>query len=210
MAHVIRAVWCLLYRRMHFQQTGKVSTYGAFPMVRYDGGLNPSDGRRYDCVWNKAAALCRERQVDPIRLVRAAFDLALHAGNGYMPVPNRLLSEEAFSACAIYLADDPERLKSTLISSDSELESAVLLRVRYRGLDRAAAIRQALRDGTLNLSPLYRFCRFAAEGEPREAEAFAEEAFQVYLLASTCYDRAWGDFIPGSLRTRLRMFFGLE
>jgi hypothetical protein len=195
---------------MQFQNEGRVSTYGTHAMPRWDGGVNPSDGRSYQCIWTQAAERCLARETDPVRLVRAAFDLATYSGSGYMPVPTRLLSEEAFTACEFYKLDDPDRLAAALISYDAEVDAGVLVRTRYRGLTPEAALLQVLRDGTLNLSPLYRYCRLIASGHDAEASAFVEGAFQTYLLASTCYDRAWGTLIPEVLRFRLRAFLGLE
>lgn len=182
-------------------RTGVESTWGARKIVRFDGGFDEDSGREYKSIWLKVAACCEENGIDPADLVRAAFSLTSY---DKPPFPNMLLSDTYIAACRKQTERRPADLAVALRVGGDQLRLGVAKHIDVATMDATRAVAMALRDESLGMSALFRCGAAEMYGLHDVGELFAARAEAEYMTAPGAYDKAWGEFIPATLRGRPR------
>lgn len=194
-AGLIRALFVAQIRRAHQSLSGVVSTWGERHMTRWDGGTN--DQGTFQSVWVQIARLCIDNEYDPTGFVSAQFR------DGHEPPkPNMLLGAKASQQYEYAVRNDKDRLKDRLRIEEELFLNEVALRRAGTNRDVAEVARSVIRNPSLGLSALFRYCKCRSVGDKETAKLFKEAAFIQYLCRRKHYDAAWGDFIPQSLRKK--------
>jgi hypothetical protein len=200
-ASEVRIAYINAYRNHYLVHKGVATRFGEKLIPRWDGGVG-ADGRKYSPIWYPIAQIVIKHQVTPEDLVHAAFSTW---SDSEPPWPNRLMAEEVIrQAVTISGAEDVglflENQRVTWAMEVSRLK-------RHDGMEQEAAARNAIRNRSLELSPVFRYCMATAAGDEETAGLFAEAAFRQYVYRRNAYDQAWGELIPQALRTRAQDLF---
>ncbi len=199
-AQHIRKVWAEERRRFELRTTGVASDWGNRHMCRWDGGV-ANDGKHYNPVWPRIAALCDKYNLVPDLLVRAMF----HNRMQYPPEPSQAVGNEAISRYRLFTSASTRLERTADIRSafgcDKSLSTAEVARQKkYFKRDEAGAWRITLVTMTVNLSPLFRYCVACNQGWDDIAMQFQSPAMRQYLQNADLYDEVWGEYIPENLK----------
>jgi len=202
LASQIRFGFIFAHRRHHRARTGRPGRFGESLDPRWDG-VEGQGGRRRRAIWHDVARLVLIERIDPIDLIEAAFSVA---DEGCLPEPISLLSP----AVAARARDDRglavENLRVALRAQENIWKMQAYLIKHREGCDLNTAASQALKDRSLDLYTLFRYCTATECGDVEVAGLFEEAAFEHYLLNKWAFDRAWGELIPAALKGRADRF----
>lgn len=166
-------------------------------VASWDGGVSSQNGRRYQSVWPKVAAYCRDEDLDPAILIDALLSRCTREA-GARPYPSHLTSEKARSA---YDAVAASRLAEPRIVLEQQTSVLMIEKARHRkaGLAEPEAILAALRDPFARFQPLFRYASLTSCGDEGWAARYADKARMQYVNNPGGYDMVWGDLIPATL-----------
>jgi hypothetical protein len=195
-ANRIRTYYILAYRDYVLSKTGEPSDFGDQLIPRWDGGQGP-DGRTYQPIWYEIARAALAHRIDPLELVPSAFS---EWDGAQPPLPTALITKKALERAEEY---GPRAVEDAQLSLENERVCWVVEAnrlQRHEGLDANTAARRALRNGRLELSPIFRYCTATQAGDRETADKFLEAARVQYLLRKRAFDTAWGEMIPAELK----------
>lgn len=179
--------------------------YGAVA-IPGDPGYVDGAGRRWKTdFWKRAADHCREHRADPRQLVRACFARVKLETSPYVTT---LLAPATLAIYEDFKREAWRRRAGELESYDSAYANAVCELKHADRLDERTARRRALRDRTLPVTPLYRYCQAKALGFEDLAEAWYRDALDIYLSDFVALTRNWGGRVPHELRDAARAVLG--
>ena len=183
--------------------TGRSATWT--PPDDWNGRTRRKGRSGYQVVGDKWSTLCEgiaRMNVDPWTYITAVFDTAVV--NGVMPIPGRLLSDDAVRAWAQSAPSLVRSLASRLHTMMSRLGSRTTMNMR--SMPAGKAVLASLTEPSSGFCPLFGVCAAAVAAKEHGVATFrkyvrdnkqsavAQLAPMLYL-----YKTAWGDFLPPEL-----------
>lgn len=180
-----------LFRRVYYDLiNAKNNTYyGHKKYARYDGGVS-SDGRRHNAIWPKLAA----------KLVDQGIDI-----EDYLEeiVPRKEIHRPHDAVKDEYIREylqDTTKNRSDVLALWTEEEKLLLKNIqtnRMLGDTQDVAMRRAISDPALTVSPLVRYCFARLNGYSDAISAsLANDAMEQYKRSKRVYDKVCPDRIP--------------
>jgi hypothetical protein len=196
LANEIRTAYILAYRRHHLAHTGAPTSYGRGPIPRWDGGEDAS-GRHYRPVWFDLARVALANEVAPHDLVEACFSAW---GDKLPPRPTNLKDPLVVRRAQRRPGAAAEELRTALAIQTTVWRGATDELIRHYQFAEDVAAGMALRDGTLEMSSVFRYCMGFAAGDTTVTSVFEEGAARQYACRRAAYDAAWDALIPPPLK----------
>lgn len=177
---------------------------GCGHVPRYDGGIDPHDGKKFKPVWPKLVKFLRDNFLDPEKYFKKVF--YQYTGDR-APNPHYLCSQKAlkeFLSCTSVGADRLVKECADGLEDEMRLiKTEILLRIGYVkriGISWADVLRSVLESGYLPISALVRYHVAYEAGFDDLLESFYDAARRQYLTKPEIYDAAWGERIPEIIR----------
>lgn len=200
-SRTVRGFYVVARRQCEATRTGVDSTWGEARIARYDGGTDDATGVVYKRAWNKIAEFCIAHTIDPAALIRSAFEISSF---DRPPLPNMICSERFVAAYRQREVSLIGILKTALSVQQAQFRLGVVHHYDPAQPNTAAAVIRSLKDSSLSLGPLFRYCLAASTDNADAARAFFDGAVFEYLFSRAAYDAAWGSFIPQAIRAEAR------
>jgi hypothetical protein len=192
-AALVRCAYVTCYRETKLATTGAESDWGVRPIARWDGG--DTDTATYQPIWPRIAQQCLDNQAEPVAFVQAQFASA----PGALPTPQHLLGPVSLQCYRDMAAKLGKRMQVAHRTQLDIFRFEVKWRVLRGGAETNAA-RAVLRDQSIGLSGLFRYCAATAAGDAEIADLWRDAALAQYVFQRGAYDATWGEFIPAALR----------
>lgn len=161
--------------------------YGIKPVPMYDGGVD-SAGRKHKPVWDAVLSKIESLGVpldEYVETVINDFDIQN---------PRDLASPRVLAAFQQRNQEDP----TCRVKWDAE-EHVIVTEITLRHKptrDIKDTIRRVVRDGTLPVSPLVRYCFACNNGCEQFVSSYQEAAFKQYKNSKVMYDKFCSNRIP--------------
>ena len=193
LANNVRSLYCICYREF----TGRAE-YGTKPMPQWDGDPEGISGRRTSNVWIKIARKIAQCQADPYIYMRAQFYSTRLATP---PAPNTLFNDAAVERYHHFHQNAKETITRSVESDDNQVMIHLLPFTVNLKWSFEQAMDYVLRDSSLGISPLVRFCHAVARKLDGAAQLWRDRALLQYLFQIAAYDDVLKDRIPPEFRT---------
>lgn len=186
-ANQIRSAY--LVERSAISHTGR--PYRSSP--KWDGGVDKY-GKRHKPIWPKIAKLVLSNHLDPLAFVRAQFSGRTHNP----PRPTELLNAKALDRAGRAKACDTQDFT---VFFRSQINTYCVEVIRLNELmewPKELIWLTVLKDESLSLSSLFRYCQAVAIGGPRfekVARKYRVAAMLQYIRGREEYDRVWKDWL---------------
>lgn len=189
-------------RRLHeTQRDGVLSTYR--PAARFDGQAAATvEDNAIDSLWVKAAKTLYRQGIDPEDYVRRVF--AMISGKVIScPRPNQLLSSRCMELYRNASVDLREEITLAFSTQRQIARREVVVKCNVNGKTVPVAMNETIRDESLPLSSLFRYCLALSMREKvvrRLAKRYKIDAALQYFPKREEYDQVWGEYIPDQFR----------
>lgn len=200
-ADEIRGLYIRRRRDLEGAHTGRKSHY--LPGPHWDGGVTKK-GHQRSSIWLKVAEFCVEHGLDHFNYVSQLF---INSSPRFIPQPNHLTSarvlesyrqESCYSSASsqtAYIAEAFEAEKDRLASRLHDWADII----NYddsREYTEVEVQRAILGDGSIGLTPLFRFCLAIQKKQDDIAEEYYGGALLQYIKYPEAYSAVWGSLIP--------------
>lgn len=193
---LVRQEFVYAMQRWLVARTGRPSDYGKHPLPRWD---TTSIGTSY---WMRIARLCLDRRISPRRLVSALFQ---NWSSTRQPMPNMLLSEHVVTAARDNDKAAIKEKQQELQLQFSQLASLVAERVRLHAMSEYDATLAVLRNETLPLSALFRYCVAVRLNDRTIYRHYLRTAALQFRLNDEVFTEAWKDLLTADMRAELQL-----
>ena len=169
----------------------------------WDGGRD-ARGVNHSSAWEGIAKFAAQHSVDPIELVRAAFEMCQSSDP---PLPNMIKSLRTLESLKYLQEHNVENMKIRYASYAGEAETTFLLWRKGRNISDEQAWKEVISSPELSFSSLFRYVLACNLKLLKIAEFWKHEATQEYIRAPNLYDEVLGGAIPVDFReesTRIR------
>ncbi len=198
----LKEVYTVERRIYESQRDGSPSTYRPAGKLEGRPPITIEDKATVN-LWDEITRKLYQKRIDPIDYVRRIF-ATLGGSMITCPRPNQLLS----SACLQRYKDSTENLREEIqMAFEVQRVSArreVIVKCQINGYTANDAISWVLREESLPLSALFRFCLAISmdkdSGLVKLAERFRKNAAIQYFPTRVEYDQVWGEYIPDPFR----------
>jgi hypothetical protein len=199
-----RQLYCLAMRRFLQISRGRVSSYGDKPIVQWDGGQRPKDGKIFKPVWPKVAAFVQQHGLNAEWLVALVFQA--NRDKPYPPSPTHLCTPRALQIYNEYApqanADRVDYLRRRWESQTQELKTQTLLAEAYGSYSASECLHYVLSNIHIPLSALFRVCVADIAGMNDLVDIYLSSAIDQYQADPLSYNKAWSGKIPNQVRLR--------
>lgn len=191
LAEQVRSLYCACMR----EYTGDPG-YGTRAMPQWDGDAEGKHGRRSTPVWPRIAHCILRTGADPYQFIRAQFFVSK---SSKPPAPNMMYSDAAVAKYAVFKDYARKEIEQRVGSADNQVFVHTLPLTKNLGWPYEKALDYVLRDETVRITPLVRYCYAVAAGLAI-ASQFREAALCQYVFQVPEYDAVLQQRIPGELR----------
>jgi len=191
LAKQVRSLYCTCMR----EYTGDGS-YGTRVMPQWDGDAEGTSGARTTSVWPRIAHCILQADADPYQFIRAQF---YSCKLTRPPSPNTLYNDAAVEKYEGFREQAKKEIQRRVESDDNQVTVHTLPLTRNLGWPYQKALDYVLRDTSVRISPLLRYCH-AVAAELSAGEEYQQGALLQYVFQVNDYDAVLQQRIPTDLR----------
>lgn len=193
---LVRSEFVYAMQRWLMTRTGRPSDYGKRPLPRWDTRQISTS------YWMRIGRLCLDRRISPRRLVSALFH---NWSSTRQPMPNMLLSDAVITAARDSDKTAIKEKRDELGLQFTQLAALVAERVRLYALSEHDATLAVLRNDTVPLSALFRYCVAVRLNERAIHRHYLRAAALQFRLNDEVLTEAWKDLLTADMRTELQL-----
>lgn len=198
----VRALYVVEYRKFVLRTRGHdPEHYGRSSMPRWDGGIDPHNGRTYAPTWPRLSAWAFKHGLCPFDLIVGAF--ALWPDVGHPPFPNQLCSDRAVALCREWRESRLRVLAGTTRATFERLSARIAAALRPPVLP--GQVGEILRASGAG-SPLVRFVAACRCGHVGVMNEYWHRAAIDYLGRPDDWNKVLGDVLPDDLKEYAREY----